>query len=94
MSYNEFLDMDKFMKKSKDITNKVETMYESFEMFRKIWDSLQNEPLIAFLRLDQYFNRIRDSLRNNSTFRATVDNFYNYYFTALSKIIKPEEAPK
>ena len=88
MSYSEFLDMEKFMKKSKDITNKIEVMYKSFEKFRQIWSGLENEPLIAFLRLDSFFNRIRDFLRNNSMLRSNIDSFYNEYFKSIERIIK------
>ena len=88
MSYNEFLDMEKFMKKSKDVANKIETMYKSFQTFRKIWNGLQSEPIIYFLRLEQFFNRAKDSLLNESMLIKAIKGLRNRYFESINKIIK------
>lgn len=78
-----FIDKEQLRNKTKDITARIEKMYESFGTFVEIIDGLKKDTFIDFIGLDVKAGLTPKKLKG---IKNAIDEYRRVYFDLLAKI--------
>ena len=78
-----FIDKEQLRNRAKDITARIEAMYESFMSFVEIIDGLSKDTFIDFIGLNMKAGLSPKKLKG---IKNSIDEYRRVYFDLLAKI--------